>query len=337
MNNLIVMIGPRRSGLHAVGNWLIGHFPGRVRFVNDPPVALPPDLSNFLGCYDYDVGPDTIRLRPTLHLLQEQARLLNWKVAASLPWPWDRVARRVLRNFWDRRIWHATSTPPELDDTGDAPPDAHIILFENLTPLEAAQTLPAWLATYRINSKLPPVEKETVMVVLRSPWNCLASTLKGRIRNAGQSKRKGIWGGLSRAGMSSAAFAPGGINSPPPAQFGDLWSAFAKEIVGESRYLDPSHWQVQPLLYDAWITRPDLRAAIAGNLGRPLDDRGLSSAATYGGGSSFDGQTRVVSTPQELNQRWRHFQQHPDMRALIAAPDIVRLSAALGLTVPVRE
>jgi hypothetical protein len=41
MPRLISVIGLRRSGLHAVVNWLIGLHPGRVRLVNDQPPSHP--------------------------------------------------------------------------------------------------------------------------------------------------------------------------------------------------------------------------------------------------------------------------------------------------------
>ena len=339
VSNLIIVIGPRRSGLHAVCNWLIGHFPGRVRFVNDPPIALPPDLANFLGCYDYDVSPDGIKLRATLHLLQEQARLLNWNVAAGLPWPWDRIAARVLRRFWDRRLWQAKSIPPELDGPDDLSPDTHLVLFENLTPVEAGQTLPAWVGAYRRRFELPPVAGETVFLVLRSPWNYLASSLQGGITNRSKTWESQVIGRiLGRPPLrDQASAAPRREMLARPLRLDDLWIAYAKEFLGESRYLARFDWHVQPLLFDEWIAKRELRATIAGKLGRPLDDRGLSRVSSFGGGSSFGGAAAASKDPQELNQRWRQFHLHPAMQELLASPEITRLSGALGLTIPARE
>jgi hypothetical protein len=333
MKNLISIIGPRRSGLHAVCNWLIGLFPGRVQFVNDPSVVLPPDLSNFLGCIEYEVSPEKIRLLPTLHLLQGHAQRLNRIVAKRLPWPCSNIALSVLSKFWDSRLMSAKCPLPEIDGSENPPPDTHIVLFENLTPVAAAHVLPSWLAAYRIKFELPPVERESIIIVLRNPWNCLASTLNHPyLGRRTRSKPRELLSQLTRTGRSSA---DNDSRFVPQEQLGELWTAYAKEINGESQYLKPPQWHMQPLLYEAWLTTRDLRAAIAGNLGRSPDDRGLSRTAIIGGGGSFDGQKGVASKPQDLANRWRQFQHHSDMRALVASSEIRRLSASLGMTVPI--
>lgn len=335
MKRLIVVIGPRRSGLHAVCNWLIGHFPGHVRFVNDPPIERPPRLDNFVVRFDYDVGPDKIRLIPTLHLLKVHARLLNANVAANLPWPWREVAVRVLKKIWSPRIMAATCSLPVFDNTEITPPETHIILFENLTPAAAAKNLTTWLAAYRMEFDLQPVEKETVIIVLRSPWNCLASTLNHPAMNGGPSSELRSW--LRERILLNKSSADNWNRTVTPQQIGELWTAYAKEIIGESHYFKRTDWQMQPVPYDAWIASRELRASIAGIWRRPLDDRGIARTATYGGGSSFDGQQSVAGKPQDLTNRWRLFQRHPTMKALLASPDIRRLATVLEMNIPVGD
>ena len=119
-----------------------------------------------------------------------------------------------------------------------------------------------------------------------------------------------------------------------PEALGDLWSSYAQELTGESQHLNPSQWQIQPLLYDDWIKEPTLRSDIATKLGLTPTDRGLAQAATQGGGSSFEGQNPEPSSQHKLTNRWRHYQKHPLMQELFASPEIQRLTKSLKMTMP---
>ncbi len=332
MSQLIVMIGPRRSGLHAVVNWLIGLHPGRVRFVNDPPLHCSPHPENFQGCYEYDVSESRIKLRPTLHLLRFNANQLNWSVAAKLPWPLNGVVRRVMKNFWEPKIMRASCSFPELDAYDQLPPDLHIVLFENLSPREAAEQLPDWLAAYRMQTGLPAVQCEDIFIVLRSPWNCLGSTLKHRLMGVAPDTRpRSFWDILTRAKKGTADVS---LRLVPPERIGELWTEYARELTGESRYLQPARWKVHSLPYDVWLETPSRRASVAGELGCASTDLGLAKMAHFGGGSSFVGADHPPENPQKLKDRWRHYQKHPLMHALLCSPDIRRLASTLNFDVP---
>ncbi len=332
MSRLIAIIGQRRSGLHAVVNWLIGLHPGRVRFVNDPPLDLSPEPSNFNGCFEYDVSANRILLRPTLHLLRFEANQLNWSIAARLPWPLNGLVRRIVKKYWEPKIMRTACVFPELDATGQQPPDLHLVLFENLSPREAAAKLPDWLTAYRKENGLPTVDCEDIFIVLRSPWNCLASTLKHHVMGVSSSSySRSLWEILTRANRDSGNER---WRLVPPEGIGELWTTYAEELSGESQHFHPSRWQVRPLLYDTWMESSTLRDTMAGELDCRPNDLGLARIAPYGGGSSFVGIDQSPENPEDLTKRWQHYQDHPIMRAMLSSPEIRRLGTKLNIEVP---
>jgi hypothetical protein len=332
VSQLISIIGLRRSGLHAVVNWLIGLHPGRVRFVNDPPLDRSPQPANFYGCFDYDVSGDRIQLRPNLHLLRIQANQLNWSIAVRLPWPLNGLVRRVMKKFWEPQIMRNSCVFPELDRTSHEPPDLHIILFENLSPREAAAKLPNWLAAYRTEAGLPAVECEDIIIVLRSPWNCLASTLKHHVMGAlSGSRKRSFWETLTRAKQDPA---PTSWRRRSPDSIGELWTEYAQEFTGESQHFQPSRWQVRTLTYDHWMESPALRGTLAGELGCAPNDLGLAQISTYGGGSSFVGINQPPEKPADLTKRWQSYRNHPLMHTLLGSPEVRDLASALKMKIP---
>lgn len=305
---LITVIGQRRSGLHAVVNWLIGLHQNRVRYINDPVDHLPLKPESFQVYYDYDVNPQAIHLRPTPHLIKCKARSLNWSVAVNLPWPWNGIARRILKKYWEPLVENKVIHLPTADGSDDLIPETHILLFENIAPERAAEVLPDWLASYRQFHELPPADRENLFIVARSPWNCLASTIKRP------------------------------MTIPPrpvmPENVEALWTSYAKEIAGETKQFTSDYWEIQPLVYDLWIAQSAIRAEMAQKLGCNPHDLGISSTSLHGGGSSFTDRNPIPSTIDELTNRWRQLQQHPLMQSMLSSPEIKRLAPKLGLRMP---
>jgi hypothetical protein len=107
------------------------------------------------------------------------------------------------------------------------------------------------------------------LLVLRDPWNNLASLLR--------------W--------ARGAVYPISLDSV--AKAARLWKAYAREALGETAHLpaSPGHTRIT-VLYNRWVTDPAYRAELAEQLGIPFTDAGRDEVAPWGPttwGDSFDG------------------------------------------------
>jgi hypothetical protein len=299
MPDYTIVLGLRRSGLHACINWLIPHFHGRVRLVNDPAFNLPPRLDDFTTrTLDYEV--DAQRVMPLFTLSQLIRKTADFNYAVSRSWkrPWSGLSRRVLTRFWIDRLREVTVPLPAFCARDRTPVRHEIILFENLTPVACARDLRAWLEAYHTaHGRSEPIGRVRLILVLRSPWNGLASSLKNP------------------------------QVSPPrvilPAAHHAAWLEFAREHAGTTQHLATTGCEVLPFIYDRWARSIDYRRTLAERLGVAFTDYGLEVVAEQGGGSSFDGvPTQLTGQALDVTARWRHFAQHPLMHALLADPEV---------------
>jgi len=111
------------------------------------------------------------------------------------------------------------------------------------------------------------------IILLRDPFNCFASRLKGF---------NGIYPRY-----------PGRLLQSPL----KLWKQHAKTILTDS--------DVIPVLFDKWLLSEDYRRSLADSLGIPFNDSNFGIENRHGGGSSFP------EDPFNLLQRWKHFQTDP--------------------------
>jgi hypothetical protein len=148
-------------------------------------------------------------------------------------------------------------------------------------------------------------ERRFDLLVLRDPWNNLASLLRW------------VRGSVHPISPDSVAKAA------------RLWKTYAREILGETTYL---RHQPTPVLYNRWVIDPAYREELAGRLGVPWTDAGRDEVAPWGPttwGDSFDGLAydgRAGEMP--VLDRWRWCADDPFYRGLFDG-EIEELSARI--------
>lgn len=125
------------------------------------------------------------------------------------------------------------------------------------------------------------------VLVLRDPFNLLASRLKKNYM------------GVKTAGASVVS----------------LWIEHAQEYIGETAYLKPRKVVIS---YNQWNKSAAYRHAIALQLGLEFSDKGFSYVSSYGGGSSFDGQSfQGAAKGMDVENRWKVFAEDETFQSLI--------------------
>jgi hypothetical protein len=143
---------------------------------------------------------------------------------------------------------------------------------------------------------LGPSARRFDLLVLRDPWNNLASLLR--------------W--------ARGAVHPISLDSV--ARAARLWKGYAREVLGETTFLRHAP---TPVLYNHWVTDPVYRKELAGRLGIPWTDAGREQVAPWGPttwGDSFDGLAydgRAGEMP--VLERFRWCADDPFYRALFDA------------------
>ncbi|MEA2690772.1 MAG: hypothetical protein QOJ16_159 [Acidobacteriota bacterium] len=131
------------------------------------------------------------------------------------------------------------------------------------------------------------------LLVLRDPWNNLASLLRWA---------RGTVYPISPDSLPKAA---------------RLWKEYAREVLGETSHL--RHGRT-PVLFNRWVMDRGYRAELAGRLGVPFTDAGRDEVAPWGPatwGDSFDGLAydgRAGEMP--VLERWRWCAGDPFYRGL---------------------
>lgn len=304
MRRLILLAGLRRSGLHACANALMGHFPGTVDLINDP--AL--DFAEDPMCrrrYRYRVSRDSIEARLSPALVRRLAITTMLEATAELPFGLRGMMRRMLMRtivpVADRR-----PSPMPTFAPVDGPADTVLVVVENATPEVLAQQLPAWLER-NVELLGTNVEPQEIGLVIRSPWNCLASHLQ------------------------RPQFAP-----PRPVRPEDVrqvWKSYAREAKGVMAPLAATGWTTWVLNYDRYFSDAEERRRVAARWGVEPSELGLRAVADFGGGSSFSGR-KAPENGLHTGARWQAFRAHPCMRALLADEELTRLARELGFMPP---
>jgi hypothetical protein len=302
MSRHLLLTGLRRSGLHACVNALMGHFPGEVQLVNDPDLG---DDAWANRLFAYEVTAERVEARFTPALLRRETAKLNYQAVNRLGWPWGGLGRRFLDRCWTARL---DATPVAMPAYAFKPaerPDTRIVLIENMGMDEFASAVPVWLERCGWSGDLRgPGGRIPVGVILRSPWNCLGSHLRGPQLSP-----------------------PRGL---PPEAIHEAWKAQAREVLGRTGRLAQGGFEPWVLVYDHYIASADYRTEVARRFGVAANEIGLSQTADFGGGSSFEGVGKTVSR-RDTSKRWKAYANHPLMKALMADAEVLELAAALGM------
>ena len=312
-SKLIVVAGLRRSGLHACVRWLIPHFPGRVRLINDPFLPERPKPDGFQRmASDFDVIGGRVRVAATPAVLAAYRRESNLLTAKSLPRPWRSLAGWFLArwwNAWQARLPVAAGLP--VANLDEEIPETIILLLENITVADLRAGIDAhlqaylhWMAKNCQVTVQPFPTPIPLVLVLRSPWNNLASLLKN----------PDVWGPIQYRLVA-------------PEQLMPAWIDQARIVCGEDTSLSGGRWQPIPFIYDRWFAEVEYRQRVAAELGVPHTDAGLQQVMNFGGGSSFEGTgTEGKAQGMRVLDRWRHYEQHPLMRAMFASGEVRSLA-----------
>lgn len=302
----VFLIGLRRSGIHAVVSWLIPHFGGLTRLVNDP-------------VFEAD-GADPLEGRPSRYYFSRRGRATEIVLGGNLPnvaegialdhgtayarrfnplvRPFVRQVLKGLKRFRRGQPAGAPLIPYAFETAEGVVVDTNLFVIENLTPDGFARVYPAWrekvYAPWLAERGLAPAPRTRVVMTLREPWNQLASLIKNP------------------------------PTKPPrviaPEAYQENWLDYALEFAGERDRLR-AFGEVLPVSYPRWFRDPDYRAELAAALGVAPTDFGLDVVSNFNGGSSFDGQSLTGRAQQmKVGERWKAYADHPLMRELCGDP-----------------
>ena len=120
--------------------------------------------------------------------------------------------------------------------------------------------------------------------------------------------------------------------SAPGKTMVDLWLDYAKEFLHETQRLNQCKVCVN---YNQWASDRNYRAAIAAQLGLEFTDAGINDVGTWGGGSSFEGQSfQGRAREMDVTNRWQHFSETPAYRSLFKHTDLWHYSERIFGHIP---
>ena len=150
----------------------------------------------------------------------------------------------------------------------------------------------------KILRKYIATNRPTVILILRDPYNCLASTLK-------------------RKNCDYTTLV-------------DKKNVFIKYLNNALGSIESLDCPVVPINYNSWVTDPAYRESICRTLDMPfstLADQSILEVPNFGGGSSFDGTTpRSTNEHSNVFQRWKEFESDPVYRKLLDDSELTSLS-----------
>jgi hypothetical protein len=112
----------------------------------------------------------------------------------------------------------------------------------------------------------------------------------------------------------------------------DLWISYAKEYLGETKYLNQNKVSIN---YNQWFTDIDYRKQLAAKLELEFSDAGINEVKGQGDGSSFNGREFDGSASQmDVLARWTAFADHPEYRKLLNNQELLYYSEKIFGHIP---
>ncbi|QUY44827.1 hypothetical protein [Acaryochloris marina] len=261
----IRVLGLRRSGNHAVINWICKQLPENHVFINHSRIKENP----YRNVY-----------RDQLFLAQH-GDLKGWR-CENIEW-WEEEARGHFSHK-----------------------DCLVYSYEDQEIQRVAH--PAFET--RHNLYLGKSHERIDVIIIRDPFNLLASRLKG---NKPREKARNF--NLMQVYSHR-------LNLP------ELWIEYAKECLGETQHLQNNKIVIK---YNDWFANAAYRQQIAGQLGLEFSDEGFNEVTRAGGiGSSFDGTGfNGQVAKMDVLRRWKQFADDPRFRALACTPTLIDYSRKL--------
>lgn len=299
----VFLIGLRRSGIHALVTWLIPHWDGVTRLMNDPdfmpgegrdPLAARP-----VEYYYSKAGRAGEILTPknASAVIETEFKLSGEAFVESVPGVVRGFYRSVLRKFRRSRERLGAKRPvmiPYSMPEGAMPVNRNLFVLENITPREFAALYPRWRNEDYIPSLaragLAPAPRVRILFLVREPWNQLASLMK-----------------RPQEGPPRPVLADG---------YRKAWLEYAAEFRGQTSFLSGIASVVR-VSYSSWFRDAAYRKELAAQLDVSPTDAGLHVVSDYGGGSSFDdGKMSGKAQTMGVQERWRAYADNPLMREL---------------------
>ena len=145
------------------------------------------------------------------------------------------------------------------------------------------------------------------VLILRDPFNLLASRLKKNFRDVKTAEKTAV----------------------------ALWLEYAREYLGETSYL--KHHKIC-INYNQWFGDESYRKNLLDRLGIAYVNQGLGQVGTWGGGSSFDGtEFKGQEDKMDLLGRWKHFADDPEYRKLFHNDQLMAYSEKIFGKIPGTE
>lgn len=295
-------IGMRRSGIHGIVSWLLPQFPGMTRFVNDPPFTAGKGDGPFAGQpirYYFSSGGrcnEVIAQHELASVIDQGFKDGAEKFAETLHPLWRWAAKSVLRKYRRFSAGKLGRDPAFVygGDLGMPIVRTNLFVLENITPAEFAGIHPEWRAKdytdYLAPLGLTPPKRTRIVLLLRDPWNQLASILKRMPLDPPRPVR--------------------------PEEFRATWLAYAEEFAGYKKQLS-SIGDVVTVSFPRWFKDEAYRAELVQKLGLTANDLGLGVVSNFGGGSSFEGREKTgKAQDMKVDERWRAYAEHPLMKEL---------------------
>lgn len=247
MNRTFLIFGVKRTGNHAIINWLIPQIGDVVRFFNDQHYF-------FVDSTKFDE-----------HHMAEHVLQLG-------------VGRIFINNEKKRHNEVYLEEYSNVDN---------IISFEGLKFGEMFPRKDQWIndfnvAVKRFSRKLEISDDITYIIILRNPWNFVASQIKWREMRPEYDRYN--------------------IDI-------DVWEEFY------GLYLEKNQPNAHFIIYDKWFIDINYRKKISKELGIKFNDINLNKVATTGGGSTFD-KMEFDGKAQEMNVLFRYKQMMDNKKML---------------------
>lgn len=266
----------KRSGHHAVVTWLIGHFPGPVYFLNN---------CSFLSRTEF-CSTRVGQFRREDHF---SGRVSIFCDRGRVERVVEHISKTELVDRPQERLFKMVDGEQKclIEREAAAARDAYIFNLEDFD-LSQIDSVP-FAAARRGESR-----REHNVIVLRDPYNWLASRLKG--------------------------------NFPVNDCVLEAWKSQAREALGRSQQLD------NPLLvnYNRWFSDDEYRHSLSRQLHLTPTDATFDYMPDFGGGSSFEG-FAYQNRAHEMNvlERWKVFANDAAYRKFFADPELVELGQEL--------
>lgn len=240
------IVGLKRSGNHAITNWIIKQKTGKVFYINDVGVNENPYREKYESLLRLQEYRGRQRWEPEV---QGNFRLKDCLIYSYEDYSLDRVTNPVFERKHD--LYFGKSG--ERYD----------------------------------------------LLILRDPFNCLASRIKSNMLSVKDKKKTFI----------------------------DLWLDYAKEYLGETQYLKHNKIVIN---YNSWVDDLDYRRQIASQLKLEFSDAGFDEVKHQGGGSSFDGmQFTGQANKMNVHNRWQQFTNDPLFKKLLNNEELLDYSAKI--------